>query len=104
MSEDRPYDIDAKYLDAKTKKEINFKFRRSRWMDDHALQQKLVDPQGLLNVKELWIARISDTVEGMDKDKIKKMDSFTMNIYIAKWLEYNDVTEASFLAVADQKS
>ena len=45
MSEDRPYDIDAKFLDPKTKKEISFKFRRSRWIEDHALQQKLVDPQ-----------------------------------------------------------
>lgn len=96
---DRPYDIDAKYLDPKTGKEISFKFRRSLWIEDHALQQKLVTPAGALNVPQLWIARISDTVEGMDADKIKKLDSFTMNIYITKWMDYNDVTEANFLEV-----
>lgn len=103
MSEDRPYDIDAKYKDTKTGKEISFKLRRSLWLEDHALQQKLIDAQGLLNLKELWIARISDTVEGMDSTKIRKIDSFTMNIYIAKWLEYNDVTEGNFLAVTSPK-
>jgi hypothetical protein len=99
MSEDRPYDIDATYKDSKTKKEISFKFRRSRWLEDHALQQKLVTPEGQINLKELWIARITDTVEGIDAQKIRQLDSFTMNVYIAKWLEYNDVTEASFLEV-----
>ena len=96
---DRPYDIDAKYKDTKTGKEITFKFRRSLWIEDHALQQKLVSPEGQLNLKELWISRISDTVEGMDTAKIRTLDSFTMNIYIAKWLEYNDVTEGNFLEV-----
>jgi hypothetical protein len=102
MSEDRPYDIDSTYIDPSTKKEISFKFRRSRWIEDHALQQKLVTPEGTLNIPQLWIARITDTVEGMNPEKIRKLDSFTMNIYITKWMDYNDVTEANFLEVKSQ--
>jgi len=95
--EERPYDIEIKWLDPATKKEHTAKMRKQRWIYDQSLQLKLVDPQGKPNFKELWIARIADTVEGLTTEAIKKLDQFTMNIYIAKWLEYNDVTDASFL-------
>ena len=98
MSEDeRPYDIDFQWIDPVSGKKQSAKMRKQRWIFDQSLQLKLVDPQGKANLKELWIERIADTVEKITKEQIRKLDQFTMNVYIAKWLQYNDVTEASFL-------
>ncbi len=98
MSEDeRPYDIDFAWIDPATKEEHKGKMRKQRWIFDQSLQVKLVDPTGKPNLKELWIERIADTVQGITQEQIRKLDQFTMNVYIGKWLQYNDVTDASFL-------
>jgi hypothetical protein len=103
-NEERPYDIDFAWLDPATKKQHKGKMRKQRWIFDQSLQIKLVDPQGNPNLKELWIERIADTVEGITKEQIRKLDQFTMNVYIAKWLEYNDVTDASFLEASQSSN
>jgi hypothetical protein len=95
--EERPFDIEFSWNDPATKKQHTAKMRKQRWIFDQSLQLKLVDPQGNPNLKELWIERIADTVEGITKEQIRKIDQFTMNVYIAKWMQYNDVTDASFL-------
>jgi len=103
MSEDRPYDITVNYKDSQTNQEKTFKMRRQRWLYDQSLQMKLVDAKGQLNLKELWIARITDSVEGVTTETIKNLDTFTMNVYISKWLEYNDVTPNHFLEPSESK-
>jgi len=103
MSEDRPYDITIDYRDSQSGETKTFKMRKAKWLNDQQLQVKLVDPQGRPNLKELWISRIQDTVEGITREIINGLDNFTMNIYIIKWLEYNDVNEGSFL-LAEKKS
>ncbi len=105
MSEqERPFDIEVKWLDPATKKEKTAKMRKQRWVYDQSLQLKLVDAKGQPNLKELWIARITDTVEGITPEVLKTVDQFTMNIYIAKWLQYNDVTDASFLEASQSSN
>ena len=97
--EERPYDIEFGWIDPATKEEHKGKMKKQRWIFDQTLQIKLVDTQGKPNLKELWIERIADTVQGITKEQIRILDQFTMNIYIEKWLQYNDVNEASFLEV-----
>ncbi len=99
MSEqERPFDIEVEWKDpTKTNQICKIKMRKQRWVYDQSLQLKLQDAKGQPNIKELWIARITDTVQGITTESLKTIDQFTMNIYIAKWLQYNDVNEASFL-------
>ena len=104
MSEDRPYDIEVSYLDAQTKEKKTFKMRKQRWLYDQSLQMKLQDAKGQLNLKELWIARITDGVEGVTTESIRTLDTFTMNVYISKWLDYNDVNPSHFLEPSEDQS
>lgn len=95
---DRPYDIDIDYVDPKTQQQVKFKMRNSNWATDMNFQQRFQTPEGRLNLKELWIARILDTVEGLDDAKVRNLDSYTMNVLITKWLDYND-PNSSFLGI-----
>ena len=105
MSEERPYDIEVEWKDpTKTNQVCKIKMRKQRWVYDQSLQLKLVDATGKLNVPELWIARISDTVEGITPEIARKLDQFDMGIYQEKWLQYNDVNDANFPELKKKES
>jgi hypothetical protein len=104
LSDERPYNIDVKFTDSLTGEKKTFKMRRTKYLYDQSLQKQLVAPNGNLNVTELWFARIADAVEGKTIDELKKLDTFEMNIYITKWMQYNDVNPATFLEVHESET
>lgn len=96
--QDRPYDIEVKFTRPKDKKVIQYKMRETIWSLDMNLQEKTLTPTKELNVKELWIGRLLDCVEGLDDAMIRQLDQYTMNLLCTKWLEYND-PNSSFLDI-----
>lgn len=90
--QDRPYDIDVSFVHPITKKEVKYKMRLSVWMLDMNLQKKCLTPQGGIDATALWIARLLDTVEGLDDSTVRKLDQPTGSYLVDEWVRKNDAT------------
>ena len=93
---DHEFAIDASFVHPLTKQTVEYKMKTSIWLTDQQLMNKCLKPDGNLNVPELWIARLAECVHNLTDAEIRKLDQYTMNYLIAKWLEYND-PNSSFL-------
>lgn len=95
---ERLYDIEVKFIHPKNKQEVKFNMRSSIWSLDQAILQKSLMPDKELNIKEMWISRLLDCIEGMDDSTARNLDQYTMNYLITNWLQYNDPS-SSFLGL-----
>lgn len=71
--------------------------RCCNWMDDSSLINQSVRADGKLDHNNIWIERLKRDFKGFDEKAIRSMPSWKMSALKVKWLEYNDVSPASFL-------
>lgn len=73
------------------------------WVADMGRQQRLRLPDGMLNIRELWISRMSDDVIELDEKKVRSLQNWEMAALIAKWIAYNDVNPENFLEESEME-
>lgn len=88
---DHKYKIDGK----------EYVLNEMTWSEDLDLQQKCINPDGTINLKELMILRVSKSLiePKLLTDDIRQLPARIGSTLNMLWLKDNDVNQTSFLEI-----
>lgn len=95
-------DIEVKLKSPLNGEIITYSIKPSLWIEDQSDQLKCLDQNKNLNMKDLWIIRITK-MTGKAESEIRKLQSWEMSALLFKWLAINDVNPTSFLELSKEE-
>ena len=78
-----------------------YTLRELSWVEDLDLQQKCIEKDGQINIKELMVLRVTRSLvePKLLTDDIRQLSSKVGSTLNMLWLKDNDVNQSSFLEI-----
>ena len=78
-----------------------YTLRELSWIEDLDLQQKCIEKDGQINIKELMVLRVTRSLvePKLLTDDIRQLSSKVGSTLNMLWLKDNDVNQSSFLEI-----